>query len=76
MAAVGTVTNATKKRLADLAAPDVALVSLALCLAEALDDPETFNAATAREYRLVLSALVAVAPAGLTLDDLAGDDGV
>lgn len=73
---VGTVRQATDERIAGLTAPDVAFVALAKRLADMLDDPSTANAATAKEYRATMLALVGSVDgsSSATLDGLLDGD--
>jgi hypothetical protein len=66
---MGRLRDATDKRIAELDAPDVALVALAHFLAARIEDPETYAAATVREYRATMFDLVK-ASAESDLDEL------
>lgn len=70
---VGPVRHATEERISGLPAPDVALVALALRLADMLDDPEA-TASAAKEYRATMAVLTASESSGPTLDDLLDGD--
>ena len=67
---MGPVRTATVERIAGLTDPDVALVALALRLADLLDGDETATASAAKEYRATVLALTKAEPSGPTLDDL------
>ena len=72
---MGPVRRATKQRLSELAAPDVALVALAYRLADMVDDPEKGTAAAAKEYRATMSALTST-QADTTIGDTLADLGI
>lgn len=66
-----TMVSATRAKIDQLTDPDGAMVALALNIAARLDDPETWSAAGAKEYRQVMAGLVAASGSGgPSLDDL------
>lgn len=73
MPGVGPIRRATKRRVATIEAADPALVALAYCLADLLDDPDTVTASAAREYRATITQLTgpggAKKPSVYDLDD-------
>ncbi|MCC6434424.1 MAG: hypothetical protein IT196_05285 [Acidimicrobiales bacterium] len=66
---MGAVRLATEVRIEQLHDPDVALVALALRLADLLDGDEP-TAAAAKEYRATITALTVDAARDLSLEDL------
>jgi hypothetical protein len=68
---MGLLRTATDQRIAELDAPDVALVAGARMAADLLDDPDLATAALLKEWRAIMSDLVKASAAGpLSLDDV------
>lgn len=69
---MGPLRQATEERIADLDAPDVALVALAQRLADIIDG-DYANASHVKEYRGVMRDLCPPRITGPSLDDLEDD---